>query len=226
MDQERFDQLTRTVSSGASRRGLRKTLTGTAMGGLLVVVGLALGFGGAVGGAWGAHAGAQATPATACQDSTPEQNAELVRRYFEEVYNGRRLDVVDELLADDFGRSNAANPHENEPGNDDDVRRVQAWLDAFPDLRITIDDLFAAGDRVAVRSTWTGTQRGPLAQYGAPATDRYAEWGATIVYRVECGELQENWVTMDFLTLFRQLGIVVDDELADADPPTVATPTP
>ena len=196
------------------------------MGGLLVAVGLALGLGGAVGGAWGTSAGAQATPTTACQDSTPDQNAELVRRYFEEVYNDRHLDRVDELLADDFGRSNAANPHENEPGNDDDVRRVQAWLDAFPDLHITVDDLFADGDRVAVRSTWTGTQRGPLPQYGAPATDRRAEWGATIVYRVECGELQENWVTMDFLTLFRQLGIVVDDELADADPPTVATPAP
>ena len=226
MDQERFDRPTPTVPSGLSRRGLLRTSTRTAVGRLLVAVGLVLGLGGAMGGAWGASAGAQATPTTACQDSTPEQNAELVRRYFEEVYNDRNLDVVDELLADDFGRSNAANPHENEPGNDDDVRRVQAWLDAFPDLHITVDDLFADGDRVAVRSTWTGTQRGPLPQYGAPATDRYAEWGATIVYRVECGELQENWVTMDFLTLFRQLGIIVDDELADADPPTVATPAP
>ena len=224
MEKQRLDQLTTTTSSGMSRGGLRKTLTGIAMSGLLTAVGLALGLGGAMGGAWGAPAGTQATPTTACQDSTPEQNAELVRRYFEEVYNNRNLDLVDELLADDFGRSNAANPHENEPGNDDDVRRVQAWLDAFPDLQITIDDLFADGDRVAVRSTWTGTQRGPLPQYGAPATDRYAEWEATIVYRVECGELQENWVTMDFLTLFRQLGIIVDDELADADPPTVATP--
>ncbi len=223
MDQERFDQLTRTVSSGASRRGMLKALTGTALGGVLAAGGLGRG---AMEGATGAVAGTQATPATACQDSTPEQNAELVRRYFEEVYNNRRLDLVDELLADDFGRSNAANPHENEPGNDDDVRRVQAWLDAFPDLHITIDDLFAAGDRVAVRSTWTGTQRGPLPQYGAPATDRRAEWGATIVYRVSCGQLQENWVTMDFLTMFRQLGIIVDDELADADSPSVATPAP
>ena len=226
MEKQRFDHQTSTVPSGESRRGPRKTLTGTAMSGLLAAVGLALGLGGAMGGAWGASAGAQATPTTACQDSTPEQNAELVRRYFEEVYNSGRLDQVDELLADDFGRSNAANPHENEPGNDDDVRRVQAWLDAFPDLHITVDDLFATGDRVAVRSTWTGTQRGPLAQFGAPGTDRRAEWGATIVYRVECGELKENWVTMDFLSLFRQLGIVADDELADADPPTVATPAP
>lgn len=226
MNQERFDQPTRTVSSRMSRRGVLKTLTRTGMGGVLAAVGLALGLGGAMDGARGASAGAQATPVTACQDSTPEQNAALVRRYFEEVYNDRRLDLVDELLADDFGRSNAANPHENEPGNDDDVLRVQTWLDAFPDLRITIDDLFADGDRVAVRSTWTGTQRGPLAQFGAPATDRRAEWGATIVYRVECGQLQENWVTMDFLTLLRQLGIVVDDELTDADPPTVATPAP
>ena len=226
MDQQRFDQLRRTVSPVMSRRGMLKTLTGIAISGLLAVVGFGPGLGGAMGGAWGTTAGAQATPTTACQDSTPEQNAELVRRYFEEVYNNRRLDLVDELLADDFGRSNAANPHENEPGNDDDVRRVQAWLDAFPDLHITIDDLFAAGDRVAVRSTWTGTQRGPLAQFGAPATGRRAEWGATIVYRVECGQLKENWVTMDFLTLLRQLGTIVDDELADADPPTVATPAP
>jgi len=41
MDQERFDRITRTLGSGQSRRGLLKGLTGTAIGGLLVSVGLA-----------------------------------------------------------------------------------------------------------------------------------------------------------------------------------------
>ena len=47
-----------------------------------------------------------------------------------------------------------------------------------------------------------------------------------VVWRVMCGELAENWIVQDNLTMLRQLGIITDEELATAGTPTVATPAP
>jgi hypothetical protein len=46
------------------------------------------------------------------------------------------------------------------------------------------------------------------------------------IYRVACGRIAEEWILPDNLTLLRQLGIITDEELADAGTPTVATPAP
>ena len=192
---------------------------------MVVVAAVIAGGVGAAGG-WWARTAAQGTPAAGCVAGTPAEHAALVQRYFDEVYNAQNLAVVDELLTDDFGRSNPALPHDNLPGNDDDVRRVAEWLESFPDLRITVDDIVAVDDRVAVRLTWTGTQQGALAQWGIPATGRRASWQGVVIYRTECGQLRENWVALDYLTLFRQLGVITDDELASVGDPSVATPAP
>jgi steroid delta-isomerase-like uncharacterized protein len=178
----------------------------------------------------GRHATAQdATPEaspTACPATTPEQNADLVRRYIESVYDQHDPAAAARFLADDFNRANPTRAHQNEPGTADDVARVQRSLSEFPDLSGRIDDLIASGDRVVVRLTVGGTQRGGFADIGAPATGRPAEWSMMIIWRVACGKLAENWVVADRLTELRQLGIVTDDELTTAGTPTVATPIP
>src|SRR5262249_9592728 len=131
-----------------------------------------------------------------------------------------------ELLADDFVRHNAAAPQDNQPGNADDQARVQSWLTAFPDLQVTIEDLYASNDTVVSYVIWRGTQDGPLPQWGAPATGRPMERQSLVVWRIACGKLAENWIVQDNLTMLRQLGIITDDELATAGTPTVATPVP
>jgi steroid delta-isomerase-like uncharacterized protein len=166
-----------------------------------------------------------ASPA-ACPATTPEQNADLVRRYVDTVYNQHDPAAAARFLADDFNRSNPARAHQNEPGTAHDVARVQRSLSEFPDLSGRIDDLIASGDRVVVRLTVGGTQRAGFADIGAPATGRPAQWSMMIIWRVACGKLAENWVVADRLTELRQLGIVTDDELTTVGAPTVATPVP
>lgn len=205
------------------RRGTTRALAMLGVPAALLVVLAIVALGGPSTGRTAAQGSPAATP---CPTTTAEENKELVQRYFAEAYNGRNLDVIDDLLADNFGRFNPARPHDNVPGNDDDVARVRDWLTDFPDLTITVDDIVAEGDRVAVRMTWAGTQQDNLANWNAPATNRRAEWSAQIFYRIECGQLRENWVAMDFLTQLRQLGVISDEELADAGTPTVATPVP
>jgi steroid delta-isomerase-like uncharacterized protein len=186
---------------------------------LLLVFGLSIGV---LGDARGAAQ--EATP-TACPATTPEQNADLVRRYVDLVYNHHDPAAAAQFLADDFNRTNPARAHQNEPGTADDVARVQRSLTEFPDLFGRIDDLIATGDRVVVRMTVGGTQQGGFADWGAPPTGRPAEWSLIVIWRVACGKLAENWVEADRLTELRQLGIITDDELTTAGTPSVATPT-
>ena len=77
----------------------------------------------------------------------PEQNKELVRRYYAEVLNGRDLDAVGEYFADDRMVQGVRNG-------------CFSYFTAFPDLHVSVDELIAEGDRVFCRSTMTGTHDG------------------------------------------------------------------
>src|SRR5215208_5062812 len=172
-----------------------------------------------------------ATPASGttsdCSATTPEENEALVRRWYEEVWNQRDLDVVDDILADDYVRYRAGIPFANEAGITDDLQWVEMILAEFPDVTFTIEDILADGDKVAVRSTTSGTQMGPMVDMGnAPASERQMTRENIAIWRVACGELAEQWIVQDNLGMLRQLGVVTDGEMGDIGTPTVATPAP
>ena len=74
---------------------------------------------------------------------------------------------------------------------------------AFPDLKIRIDDLVAAGDKVALRLTLSGTHDGEF--QGIPATRRTISYVSHEFYRVADGLVAEEWICSDMASLFRQL---------------------
>lgn len=74
---------------------------------------------------------------------------------------------------------------------------------AFPDLKIRIDDLVAAGDKVALRLTLSGTHQGEF--QGIPATGRSISYVSHEFYRVADGLVAEEWICSDMASLFRQL---------------------
>jgi predicted ester cyclase len=74
---------------------------------------------------------------------------------------------------------------------------------AFPDFHYTIDDVFSSGDKVVLRVTASGTQRGEL--MGHPASGRRAEWTEIHIVRVRGGKLAEHWTNMDQLGMLQQL---------------------
>lgn len=174
-----------------------------------------------------------ATPSATCPDTTPEQNMEVVRRFLEEALNEQRLDLLDELLTDDFKfhfdtRIVEYPQGEPAPNNADDVAFLQKMFEFFPDFHVTIDDIFAVGDRVAVRATQTGTHRGdyPVSGVTAPPTERSFEILNVQIFRMECGQIAERWLAADILAQLRQIGIITDDELMTFGEPAVATPAP
>ena len=176
----------------------------------------------------------QASPAasTPCPSTTAEENEALVRRLYDEGWNQGHVEVLDEVLADGYAHhvvnTSVYLPvgQVTEPGQDDLAQSMLEFRTDFPDLHFTIQDVVATADDVALRMVVTGTQADKLDAWGAPMTGRSMERPTWAFYHVTCGKIDEGWALPDNLTMLRQLGIITDDELIDADTPTVATPVP
>ena len=89
-------------------------------------------------------------------------------------------------------------------GRDAFERFVAPFFTAFPDLSVVVDDLIAAGDRVAVRLTARGTHRGDFV--GVAATGREVSWTDLIVYRVAAGQIAEEWAAIDVAAIRAGIG--------------------
>jgi steroid delta-isomerase-like uncharacterized protein len=139
-----------------------------------------------------------------------EQNKAIVRRYWEEVWNQGNLAVVDELIASDFD----GHPLPGEPdfgrGSAGQKQFVDMYRTAFPDLRMTIEDMTAEGDRVAVRWTARGTNTGEM--MGMPATGKHATVTGTFFNRLAAGKIAEGWGNFDALGMLQQLGVIPTPE--------------
>ena len=131
-----------------------------------------------------------------------EANKELVRRHFEEIWNGKDLDVADELMAEDYLEHAVAPFGQAEPGRVNGpaaMRQTAEWLLAqFLDLHMTIEAMVAEGDTVAVRVLSEGTNLGPLNGVVPPTGRRFSarqsHW-----FRVADGKLAEHWATREDL---------------------------
>lgn len=84
---------------------------------------------------------------------------------------------------------------------------VGGFADAFPDIRLTVEDVLSEEDRVAARVTFRGTHTGDF--QGLPPTGRQVEFSAIEVNRMVDGRVAEHWVVMDQLAMLQQLGLMV-----------------
>jgi steroid delta-isomerase-like uncharacterized protein len=130
-------------------------------------------------------------------------NRVIVRRYFEEVWNQGRLDVLDELLDPDYINHTPSTP--NPPLGPAGLKPIVAeFRTAFPDLLFRIEDLFATPNRAVARVVMTGTHRGSL--FGIPPTGRSVEVNQINIEQIARGRIVEHWRVTDELALMRQLG--------------------
>lgn len=133
-----------------------------------------------------------------------DANTAIVRRLVKEAQEGGNLDVVDELLADDFVDHS---PLPGLPPTRDGVRILFAGLrSAFPDLSVTIDEQIADEERVATRKTFRGTHQGPF--LGIPPTGRHVAFEAIDILTLSEGRIREHRVVLDQLSLMKQLGAI------------------
>jgi predicted ester cyclase len=85
-------------------------------------------------------------------------------------------------------------------------QQITAFRAAFPDLRVTVDDLLTDGGKFASRTTVTGTHTGDL--MGIPATGKHISVEAVDIDRVAGGQAQERWGGLNMYALLTQLGVI------------------
>jgi steroid delta-isomerase-like uncharacterized protein len=126
-----------------------------------------------------------------------------MQRLFDEFVNGRNLDAIEELVAPDFVE------HEETPGlapGREGVRQLFAMLaEAFPDFRMSVEDMIIEGDKGVVRSMLTGTHNGEW--MGIPATGRSVKVTIIDIFRVSGGKIAEHWGAVDSGAMMEQLGV-------------------
>lgn len=134
---------------------------------------------------------------------------QLIYRFVEELWNERRLEVADAIFAEDCVthqlRSGA--PADAVPRGPDAIKEhVAGWTNSFPDLRFTIEQMLSEGDRVVMQLLMEGTQQG--AWLGIPPSGKKVQIQMFTIHRVVRGKIVEDWVLVESLGLFQQLGVV------------------
>ncbi len=141
----------------------------------------------------------------------PEQNKELVSKFFEEVWNKGNIDYIDEAYAPNFvlhalwtnpsmGRSGDA------PGPQMAKEIIARWRDALPDLKVTVDEQVAEGDVVVTRHMSGGTHVNEF--QGLKPTGKHAEFSGITITRIEGDKMFEAWTCWDGLGMLQAFGVI------------------
>src|SRR5215213_11008 len=145
-----------------------------------------------------ATGGAGATP---CDDDSAEANVATAGRWTEDVYTGKDLAVLDEILDPSAIHHGAAFP--DAAGVEAIKEALASTFASFPDITLAVDDTIANGDLVVVRWSGTGTNDGPW--LGMEPTGKTANFTGINIYRFSCGKIVESWSEMDALSVLREL---------------------
>ncbi len=139
-----------------------------------------------------------------------EENVQLMRRWFQEVWNeGNRQTVFDLLSADAIGHGQLEDGSEIR-GPEQFLPLVERLRGAFPDIKIAVDDAFGAGDKVVVR--WSATMTHGGDHLGMPATDKPVQLTGITIARILDKHIVEGWDNWDQLGMLKQIGAYATSE--------------
>lgn len=132
------------------------------------------------------------------------RNKEVTRRFSAEVWGENNAALADELLAPDLVEHTPF-PSQT-PGLAGHKQVLAMFRAAFPDLRVTVDDVIAEGDLTMLRWHGEATHTGQL--MNIPPTGKRVTITGLDVLRFENGKIKERWAEMDAFGLMRQLGVI------------------
>jgi predicted ester cyclase len=132
-----------------------------------------------------------------------EENKELMQRWFEQVWNQKSEAAIDAMFPPDGKSYGFPDPESVLLGPEDFKTIHRNFCGAFPDLKVTVDDVIAEGDRVAVRWSVTITHLGD--HLGFAATGKKARLLGASIVRIKDGLIVEGWNYMELLGLIQEL---------------------
>ena len=147
--------------------------------------------------------------------SAEDENKTVVRRWIE-AYNNRDTQAEADARAPGYvaHAPGLPGPLDSEAW----TQFIASFAEAFPDLRLTVEDIFSEGDMVAARIAFHGTHRGEF--QGIPPTNKQVAFSSIEIDRMVDGKVQEHWFELDQLGLMRQLGAIPEPEQSEEASPT------
>jgi steroid delta-isomerase-like uncharacterized protein len=134
-------------------------------------------------------------------------NKALIRRLYEEVWNHRKFEVINEIISPSHalqapniaGSVVAVGPEAYK-------RQLMLFLAGYSDLHWAIEDLIAEDDKVVACWTVTGTHRGEF--MGVPATNKKVSVDGMTIHHIANGKIMDSYSNWDALGMMQQLGAI------------------
>ena len=136
---------------------------------------------------------------------SPDSNKAIIRTLFDKILNTRKLELLDQVVADDF-----TGPH-GLKGAAGFAATVKPVIAAFPDVKWTIEDIIAEGDKVVVRWSWKGTNQHSFD--GFPATNKAVTHHAIHIFQFSGGKIITAWMQSDRLGFYQQIEVISQDAI-------------
>jgi steroid delta-isomerase-like uncharacterized protein len=127
-----------------------------------------------------------------------EYNKSLIRAHYEATTNSFDPAAIDEQVGDDFF-DHAAGARLGPEGV---KQHIQGLKVVFPDLHVTIEDIVAEGDKVAVRARWQGTHSADFR--GISASHKQVKFSGMVFWRIADRKIRERWASVDLLGPLKQ----------------------
>jgi steroid delta-isomerase-like uncharacterized protein len=134
---------------------------------------------------------------------TLEENKQVVRRIYEDCINRGAMELLPQLISDDYIGLRG------ERGPSAFASNLTSLRQGFPDIRFTIEDLIAEGDRVTVRWKWQGTHTGTF--NGLPPSQKQVTNEGIVIYQLRDDKIVRNWIQTDRLGVLQEIGVVPKD---------------
>jgi steroid delta-isomerase-like uncharacterized protein len=134
-----------------------------------------------------------------------EQNKQLVAHFFNEMCNGRKLELADQLFSADHAYHDPSSPGvaKGPAGMKDLIGIYQRGVGG---AHWTVHAIYDAGDVVVTRWSGSGTHSGDL--NGIPPTNKAVKVDGIWMHRIAQGKIVESWNCWDMLGLLQQIGVV------------------
>lgn len=137
-----------------------------------------------------------------------QKNLAVTERFYDEMINEGKLDLIDTLLSPDFVE------HEASPGFEPNREGVKQFFrmfrQAFPDLKFEVEFTVAKGDKVVSYITISGTQKGEF--MGTAASGNQINVKTIDIIRFKNGVAVEHWGVTDTMTIMEQIGAMPGPE--------------
>ena len=140
-------------------------------------------------------------PALAQQAGEQERNKQIARSFFEDVLDRGLFDRYAESHAKDF----VAHAGNHDATLEEDIAAAREERKALPDLRVSVNQILAERDLVAVY--WTASGTNTQAGMGFPATGKKIKIDGMTLFRMKAGRICEEWSVWDMLSVMRQTGL-------------------